>query len=279
MASYPCCSLCVSRGICCYGSNRRPSAACLKRPETLKRLTQRSVVQLPLLHQHAAISHCGPHPLFKHRSPIRDRQSSTCAAVHSEREMSLNRSSRCASSWREGIRVFHCETGLSNLRRVRRGDAGELRPDVVDDVKVTVGSVVVSQAKIGAHRLRVRRIHLNETCESQKTSKGIICLQAGQCYRKLPVQQRHSKAIPCLGSGDRKLLGCPVVGLRTKFVQGPGVIAAKAFKEIVGEPAILARSVRKLMAGEPIQPVRNEDIFVDMKERCDSLRKNICGIV
>jgi hypothetical protein len=46
MASYPCCSLCVSRGICCYGTNRRPSAACLKRPETRKRLTQRSVVQV-----------------------------------------------------------------------------------------------------------------------------------------------------------------------------------------------------------------------------------------
>src|SRR6202035_1789283 len=66
---------------------------------------------------------------------------------------------------------------------------------------------------------------------------------------------------------------------RSKASRVPGVIAAKAFKEIVGEPAILARSVRKLMAGEPIQPVRNEDIFVDMKGRCDSLRKNICDIV
>ena len=37
--------------------------------------------------------------------------------------------------------------------------------------------------------------------------------------------------------------------------------------------------VRQLMAGEVIQAVRNEDILVDVKRRCDPLRKHVCDIV
>ena len=53
------------------------------------------------------------------------------------------------------ISPFHGESSLAHLRRVCRGDAGELRSDVVDDVEVAVGPVVIPQAKIGADCLRV----------------------------------------------------------------------------------------------------------------------------
>src|SRR6266852_9287761 len=68
--------------------------------------------------------------------------------------------------WSERISPFHGEASLPDLRRIRRGNAGELRPHVVDDVKIAVWTVVVPQAKIGADALRVRRIHLYETSES-----------------------------------------------------------------------------------------------------------------
>ena len=55
----------------------------------------------------------------------------------------------------EGIGVLHCEAGLTNLWGVRRGNAGELGSDVVDDVEIAVGPVVIPQAKIGTDCLRV----------------------------------------------------------------------------------------------------------------------------
>src|SRR5260370_22960880 len=55
----------------------------------------------------------------------------------------------------EGIGPFHCEAGLADLGRIRWGDAGELRTNVVDDVEVAVRPVVIPQAQIGADCLRV----------------------------------------------------------------------------------------------------------------------------
>lgn len=68
-------------------------------------------------------------------------------------------------SWSKRICPFYCEASLPHLRGVRRGYAGELRPDVVDDVQIAVGPVVVPKAEVGANGLGVRRIHLNETSE------------------------------------------------------------------------------------------------------------------
>ena len=55
----------------------------------------------------------------------------------------------------ERISPFHCEAGLTDLRRIRGGNAGELRAHVVDDVEVAVRPVVISQTQIGTDRLRV----------------------------------------------------------------------------------------------------------------------------
>ena len=55
----------------------------------------------------------------------------------------------------EGIGPFHCEAGFADLGRIRWGDAGELRTNVVDDVEVAVRPVVIPQAQIGADCLRV----------------------------------------------------------------------------------------------------------------------------
>ena len=43
----------------------------------------------------------------------------------------------------ERIGVFDREAGLADLRRVCGGNTGEFRSDVVDDVKIAVGTVVV----------------------------------------------------------------------------------------------------------------------------------------
>ncbi len=73
---------------------------------------------------------------------------------------------RRLDSRRERIRPFYGKARFPDLRGVCRGDAGELGSNVVDDVKVAVGPIVVPQANICAGCLRVRRIHLNDTAES-----------------------------------------------------------------------------------------------------------------
>ena len=87
----------------------------------------------------------------------------------------------------EGIGVLHCEARLTHLWGIRRSNAGELRADIVDDVKVAVRAVVIPQANIGTDRLRVRSVHLNETREGQKARKGIVSLQACQHYREVTI--------------------------------------------------------------------------------------------
>jgi len=71
----------------------------------------------------------------------------------------------------EGIGPLDCEAGLADLWRIRRGEAGELRPIVKDDVEIAVRAVVISQANIGADRLDIRRVHLKEAAERQKRVK------------------------------------------------------------------------------------------------------------
>ena len=85
-------------------------------------------------------------------------------------------------SWVEGMGPFHREAVFTNLRGIRRGDAGELCADVVDDVEVAVRSVVIPQANIGTDCLGVRCVHLNQASEGQETIERIISLQASQHY-------------------------------------------------------------------------------------------------
>jgi len=68
---------------------------------------------------------------------------------------------RLMTLWIEGIGPFHSEAGLTDLRRVRRRNTGELCANVIDDVEVAIRAVVVPQPNIGTHRLRVRGVHLN----------------------------------------------------------------------------------------------------------------------
>src|SRR6266849_8669117 len=115
-------------------------------------------------------------------------------------------------SWSEGIGPFHGEACLTDLRRVGWGNAGELRPYVIDDVEIAVRAVVVPQANIGADCLCVRGIKLNQTREGQKASKGVVSLQTCQHYREITVGQGQSKSIPSLGSRNRELRSGPIIG-------------------------------------------------------------------
>jgi hypothetical protein len=58
-------------------------------------------------------------------------------------------------SRKERVCEFHSKTGFADLWGIRRRDAGELRSDVVDDVEIAVGAVVIPQAQIGADCLTV----------------------------------------------------------------------------------------------------------------------------
>ena len=61
----------------------------------------------------------------------------------------------------ERIGPLYSEARLADLRGIRRGNAGELGPDVVDDVKIAVRAVVIPQTNVGADALCVRGVQLN----------------------------------------------------------------------------------------------------------------------
>ena len=68
----------------------------------------------------------------------------------------------------ERVSEFNREARLANLLRVRRSEADELRPHIVDNVEVAVRPVIVAQTEIGTHSLRVRRVQLQRAAERQE---------------------------------------------------------------------------------------------------------------
>src|SRR6266851_5520413 len=182
-------------------------------------------------------------------------------------------------SWGESISPFHREASFSHLRRVCRCHARKLCPHFVNDVEIAVRTIVISQANIGTHRLRVRSIELNQACKRQEPSEGIIPLQARQHHGKVSICQRQSKSVPGLRSGDRKLRGWTIVSAHAEFIQCPSVIPTKSFKKVVSKPSLFPRPVGKLMPREMIETIRNEHVFVNVKGCCDSLRKHICDVI
>src|SRR5216684_5794398 len=63
---------------------------------------------------------------------------------------------------KEGVGELDGEASFADFRGICGGDAGELRADVVDDVEIAVGAVVVAQAEIGAYGLGIGGIHLQD---------------------------------------------------------------------------------------------------------------------
>src|SRR5437660_9211824 len=97
-----------------------------------------------------------------------------------------------ADSWGESISPFHREARFSHLRGIRRCNTRKLSPHVIDNVEIAVRAIVISQAHIGTYRLRIRSIELNQACERQKPSEGIISLYAGEHHGKVSIGQRQS---------------------------------------------------------------------------------------
>ena len=73
----------------------------------------------------------------------------------------------------EGVGPFDRKARFSNLWRVCWSDARKLGPNVIDDVEIAVGPVVVAQPKVRAHGLGVRGVHLNEACKGQKAIERV----------------------------------------------------------------------------------------------------------
>ena len=87
-----------------------------------------------------------------------------CSLLRSTGRAEVTRQSRArpefhsptsSDSWSKRIRPFHCEAGLTDLRGVRGSDASELRSNVVNDVEIAVGPVVIPQADVGADGLGI----------------------------------------------------------------------------------------------------------------------------
>ena len=93
-------------------------------------------------------------PLFQNRRQDGQRG---CGRHRSEKfsSLSFHRASSYPASSLPGVRVFDCEPCFPNLRWVCRSNTRELRSHVIDNVEVAVGTIVVTQPKIGANCLGV----------------------------------------------------------------------------------------------------------------------------
>src|SRR5215472_10237386 len=168
-------------------------------------------------------------------------------------------------SWSEGICPFHGKACLSHLCWIRGRDAGELCSDVVDDVEIAVGPVVVPEPEISADRLGIRRIHLKKAREGEESVEGVVALEACQHDGEMAVRQRQSKAIPGLRGRNGKLRGRAIVGTYPKLVQCSIVVSTEAFIEIVGKAAVLAGPVGQLVTREVVDANRNEHILINVE--------------
>ena len=99
-------------------------------------------------HKHSAVNYAAEHhkPLFWRRlatklSPLVVRQ--FCPTGWLTAKSRIVRPVQLGS---EGVSPFHGEAGLANLRWVCWRDAGKLSADVVDDVEIAVGTIVVAEA-------------------------------------------------------------------------------------------------------------------------------------
>jgi len=74
------------------------------------------------------------------------------------------------------IGPFDGKTSFPHLRRIGGRDTSELCSHVVNDVQIAVWALVTAYPEIRAHRLSIRRVHLNETREAQKTIERVVSL-------------------------------------------------------------------------------------------------------
>ena len=81
---------------------------------------------------------------------------------------------------RKRIGPFDREARFADLRGVLWGNAGELRSNVVDDIEIAIGTIVVAQSEICTYRLGVRCVHLKETCKGQEPVERVVSLKACQ---------------------------------------------------------------------------------------------------
>src|ERR1700686_147572 len=125
-----------------------------------------------------------------------DRQSETAHAIE-QASTELHQSSNLEFLRRKRIGPFDREARFADLRGVRWGNAGELRSNVVDDIEIAIGTIVVAQSEICPYRVGVRCVHLKETCKGQEPVERVVSLKACQDNRKMSVSQRQSKSIPC----------------------------------------------------------------------------------
>ena len=73
-----------------------------------------------------------------------------------------------AKLWTPRVRELDGEAVLVELGRVLRHQASESRASRVNDVQITIGTVIPAQSKVGAHRLRIGGIHLDHAGKCQK---------------------------------------------------------------------------------------------------------------
>ena len=166
---------------------------------------------------------------------------------------------------------------LSQLRRVGDREACEARPDVVNDEKIAIGSVVVAEPETRADRLVRRRVQLHQVAQSQETRKRVIRLEAGEVNREVAL--RHSKAVPSLGPRKREPRVGPVIEPHTRLIQSPVVICTEALEKVVSEFLVLTRAEGKLVPRKMVKAGRNHNVLVDVKRTGDQLSEDVHDVV
>src|SRR6266567_1653498 len=93
------------------------------------------------------------------------------------------------------------------------------------------------------------------------------------------IRQGQAEAIPLLREIEGQPLTWPVGGSNACLVQTASVVRTQALEEVKDPAAILGRAIFQLVSRPAIQARRNNNVFVDVTRRDDSLRKHIDNVV
>src|SRR5713226_1164020 len=179
----------------------------------------------------------------------------------------------------EGIGVLDDESVFIKLSWVDGCQAGELLARSVDDVKVTIGTVVPSQSDIGAGSLCVGSINLKNCRKRKEPGESIVSLQSAEDKRSVAVGQGQVKSVPLRPSTEGQSFVCTIGGAHAEFVQSSVVVTPEALEKPHRQPAILRRAVGELVPGPVVNAHWNIDVFVNVEGRDEPLGKHVNDVV
>src|SRR5438552_8579697 len=178
-----------------------------------------------------------------------------------------------------GVGVFDREAVLRELRGICRHQARKLLAGGVNHKQIAVWTVIPTKTDVGAGPLRIRRVHLENRRQCQKSRESVIGLKAAKYHRKIAPGNRQAETIPLLRKIERKPFAGSIRSPYPRLVQMAVIVAAEPLKQAKHPSPVLRCAISELMTCPTIKSGRNDHILVNVEWRDDSLSEYVDDVV